>query len=69
MQKAIEKTDGSIEFSKVYDNDCPVMRFLKSLGLDLVRSDSSFCVEYLPRCQPVMQLRSSMVAVCGMCSV
>ena len=69
MQKAVERTDAKIEFSNVFANDHPVVRFLKSVGLDLVRSESSFQLKYLPTCQSVLQLRSSMVAVYGMCSV
>ena len=68
----IQSTDvnkNNIEFSEVFANDHPVARFLKSVGLNLVRSDSSVRVEYLPKCQSVLQLRSSLVAVHGMCAV
>ena len=72
MRKAIESTDAnksSIEFSEVFPDDHPVLRFLKNVGLNLVRSDSSFHMEYLPKHQSVLQLRSSIVAVYGLCSV
>ena len=69
MQKAIERTDANVEFSNVFADDHPVVRFLKSVGLKLERRNSSFHLEYLPKCQSVLQLRSSMVAVYGMCSV
>jgi hypothetical protein len=69
MQKAIERTDANIEFSEVFADDHPVVRFLKSVGMHLVKSNTSFRVEYLPQCQSVLQVRSSMVAVYGMCSI
>ncbi|CAB3977504.1 Hypothetical predicted protein [Paramuricea clavata] len=72
IQKVIQSTDvnkNNIEFSEVFADDHPVARFLKSVGLNLVRSDSSVHVEYLPKCQSVLQLRSSLVAVHGMCAV
>ena len=58
-----------IEFSEDFTDDHPVVKFLRSLGLDLVKSDSSLVMKYLPRCLPVIQLRSTLVAVFGMCSV
>ena len=62
-------SEAKIEFSEDFTDAHPVLAFLRSLGLDLVKSDSSFLVKYLPKCQPVLQLRSTLVAVYGMCSV
>ncbi|XP_028402809.1 uncharacterized protein LOC114525619 [Dendronephthya gigantea] len=72
LQKAIESAgspENAIDFSDSFTEEHAVARFLRSLGLDLVRKDSSLHVEYLPKCQSAMQLRSSVVAVLGMCSV
>lgn len=69
IQSEDQLTQSYIESSKIFMKDHPVSRFLNSVGLELVEHDHSLRVEYLPKCQSVRQLRSSLVAVYGMCSV
>lgn len=58
-----------MEFSEIFADNHPAARFLRSIGLDMVRSDAKVGVEYLPKNQSVLQLGSSFIAVLGMCSV